>query len=839
MQNAISDATPAPPPAPRVEHSEALGLVEGLFPKALPAPGVAGWELAGVLGQGGLGTVWRARRLSDGAAGAVKVSKGEDLDELERIEDEAKSLRSLDHPGIVRLLDSGETRDGGLFLVMEYIDGPSLAQCIPLAGMPPEQAFAIFRQVAAAVQHAHDRGVIHRDLKPGNILIGSDGAAHVADFGLARPVHERVLQLSLTSTGNVSGTAEYLPPEAYRANYKPDFRGDVYALGVVLYEMLAGAPPRGAWEPVSERRHVDIRVDEVLRRALSPDARQRWQTPAAMSAALEEIHRTVPRYSGTPLQTPAVRAMDFAWTIVALLVHVALIGGVLRLVKSNIVWPVDLIGAEELKTGGFQALVITLMAMVPVAMWQLVRLWRFRNVPLREALPVPFGLRLGGSRTAAAMVVAGQLLCIVAPTILAWRTWHHCARRWSVPQMGAFHSGLLVTIADGARPIAPWDFPPEGESTWLNSYAGYPGEPGSRLLGRVSFVPGAPHAMAGAALLLLAALYAPAVALARRQLRGGFAKSVPLTLALAASLGGGASIYKEYLRYAGDIPRSDLPSGADKIEDLGKWRYLTPWENVDEPPPGVLNKYDASVDYRDAGVLPLAEVKTRVVEEEKAARLLNTAREYLGKGQWLLSDALVPPLAPASTAMWTEAVCIGEFTTPSAMEDGRLPLATGGIFVLITQRQTRNEAKFTAERMVRKQLYAAEQRRITPAEADEWVKRMLNATFTLEVGMLVGADPLEHFLLPTLFSYTEGDKRPERELAARERSAVIEMMRTSREHFRTHYIAPPSSLEYLPGARNRVTFPVHYNHGKRENWRADLVFSEGRWQCVRLDFNVG
>ena len=105
--------------------------------------------------------------------------------------------------------------------------------------------------------------------------------------------------------------------------------------------------------------------------------------------------------------------------------------------------------------------------------------------------------------------------------------------------------------------------------------------------------------------------------------------------------------------------------------------------------------------------------------------------------------------------------------------------------------------------------------------------------------MLVGPDPLEHFLLPTLFSYTEGDERPERELAARGRSTVIEMMRTSREHFRTHYIAPPSSLEYIPGARNRVTFPVQYNHGKRENWRADLVFFEGRWQCVRLDFNVG
>jgi hypothetical protein len=108
------------------------------------------------------------------------------------------------------------------------------------------------------------------------------------------------------------------------------------------------------------------------------------------------------------------------------------------------------------------------------------------------------------------------------------------------------------------------------------------------------------------------------------------------------------------------------------------------------------------------------------------------------------------------------------------------------------------------------------------------------------VGSLVGADPLERFLLPSLFSYTEGEKRPERELAARSRAAVIEMMRTSRGPFRTHYIQPPSEPELLPGGRNRITFTVqyHYERKLREIWRADLVFSEGRWQCARLDFNL-
>jgi serine/threonine protein kinase len=311
--------------------------------------------------------------VAEGTVAALKVPRLVDVDHIERVEQEAGMLRSLAHPNIVRLLESGPTEDGGIYLAMEFIDGATLANVLPANGFDPARAFDLFNQIAGAMVHAHERGVLHRDLKPGNILIDTEGSAHISDFGLARPVHERVQHLSLTQTGLVAGTFEYLPPEAYHANYTPNAKGDVYALGVILYELLAGSPPRGAWRAVSEQKRIDIRVDEVLRRALTPDPAARWQSVASMCSALAEIHNTPPRYSGTPLVTRGVRAADFAWTVLGILVLIAAIGVEMKIGLVRVPWPVDLVGPHGRLTGGAQALWWLGLTQMPVALWQLLR----------------------------------------------------------------------------------------------------------------------------------------------------------------------------------------------------------------------------------------------------------------------------------------------------------------------------------------------------------------------------------------------------------------------------------------------------------------------------------
>ena len=147
--------------------------LRGLDPSAMPGifgdgkrprPIIPGWEIESILGEGGLGIVWRARRISDGVLAAIKVPRLSAIEHLERLEHEAATPRALTHPYIVRLLESGPLDDGGLFLAMEYIDGPAL----PAAGFDPARAFELFKQIAAAVTHAHGQGLRRKARNNGN-----------------------------------------------------------------------------------------------------------------------------------------------------------------------------------------------------------------------------------------------------------------------------------------------------------------------------------------------------------------------------------------------------------------------------------------------------------------------------------------------------------------------------------------------------------------------------------------------------------------------------------------------------------------------------------------------
>ncbi|WP_329052158.1 protein kinase [Streptomyces violaceus] len=195
------------------------------------------------LGRGGMGDVWRAVDEALGRTVAVKLLAAE-ADEAAglRFRREAEIAARLNHPHTVALYDAG-SHQGRLFLVMEFVDGRSLAEELAAHGaLAPEHVADLAAQIARGLSAAHQQGVIHRDIKPGNLLLSSDGTVKIADFGIARIADETAL--SLTTTGQLLGTSTYLAPE--RAVGRPAGpASDVYSLGCVLHELLTGRPPFG------------------------------------------------------------------------------------------------------------------------------------------------------------------------------------------------------------------------------------------------------------------------------------------------------------------------------------------------------------------------------------------------------------------------------------------------------------------------------------------------------------------------------------------------------------------------------------------------------------------
>ena len=200
---------------------------------------------------------------------ALKVLSGDmsrDQGFVERFRREARAAASLNHPNIVSVYDWGEA-DGSYFIVMEYVPGPTLAQRLHAEEVLPAEAAAIGAEIAAALAEAHRHGVVHRDVKPGNVLIDADGRVKVADFGIARAAWADP-DTRLTQTGMVLGTATYLSPEQAEGGIV-DARSDVYSLGVVIYEMVTGRPPFGGDTPLSIA-YQHARADPQPPRRLNP-----------------------------------------------------------------------------------------------------------------------------------------------------------------------------------------------------------------------------------------------------------------------------------------------------------------------------------------------------------------------------------------------------------------------------------------------------------------------------------------------------------------------------------------------------------------------------------------
>ena len=236
---------------------------------APPPARIGAYELLGEIARGGMGVVYEARHRTLNRVVALKVSRagqpGPDADER-RFRVEVEAAGRLDHPNIVPVYEAG-TADGFTFTSMALVDGQSLAQRVAARPLLPREAATLVRQVAAAVDYAHRHIVIHRDLKPGNILLDPSGQPRVTDFGLARRADG---DSSLTQAGQVMGTPSYMPPE--QAEGKNDLVGpaaDVYSLGATLYCLLTGRPPFQAASVVDTLRQ-DVEREPVAPHELNP-----------------------------------------------------------------------------------------------------------------------------------------------------------------------------------------------------------------------------------------------------------------------------------------------------------------------------------------------------------------------------------------------------------------------------------------------------------------------------------------------------------------------------------------------------------------------------------------
>lgn len=275
------------------------------------------YEVTAFLARGGMGAVYKGVQRSLDRVVAIKILPPDIVDDgeanyTERFKQEARAMARFKHPGIVTVYDAGEVELGRalgppsavsdarrledqpphpklLYFVMEFIEGTDVAQLVAANGkLPVDQALSITIRVCEALAYAHSRGVVHRDIKPSNVMIDSDGQVKVADFGLAKVVQHD--STSLTKSSVAMGTPDFVAPEALIPGMPVDQRADLYAVGVMLYDMLTGKIPRGRFEAVSQVvPKADRRLDAIVDKALQTDREKRYSTALELKEDVESI----------------------------------------------------------------------------------------------------------------------------------------------------------------------------------------------------------------------------------------------------------------------------------------------------------------------------------------------------------------------------------------------------------------------------------------------------------------------------------------------------------------------------------------------------------------------
>src|SRR2546421_5020644 len=274
------------------------------------------------LGAGGMADVYLAEDQELGRRVAIKILNGRHANDdqfIERFRREAKNAAALNHPSIVSIYDRGEAEDT-YYIAMEFLDGRTLNELIVGRGAAPiNVAIEYGRQILSALRFAHRHGIVHRDIKPHNVLVDREGRVKVTDFGIARAGTSQ-----MTEAGSIVGTAQYLSPEQARGT-EVDQRSDLYSLGVVLYELLTGQTPFDGDTPVEIamkhlsatprppsqiRRDVPRDLDMVVMRALAKDRGARYQSADEMEADLERALRGAPVAAATTdFATQVMRAV--------------------------------------------------------------------------------------------------------------------------------------------------------------------------------------------------------------------------------------------------------------------------------------------------------------------------------------------------------------------------------------------------------------------------------------------------------------------------------------------------------------------------------------------------
>ncbi|WP_437630500.1 protein kinase domain-containing protein [Sorangium sp. So ce854] len=332
-------------PAPEELSSSALAEdVEDIEAAAAAADGDAlvGSLISGryrvheLIGEGGMGAVYRGEQVHLRKQVAIKLLRplARRMPELvARFEREAVAGAHIRHPNVVAAIDFGQLDDASYFLILEYVAGTPLKEVIAAGRLQPARALRVARQIASALEAAHEKGIVHRDVKPQNVLLDAHDQVRLIDFGLAK-VNVDLLSSqtrktsgpspALTSAGEVFGTLAYLAPEALRGMDAVDARADLYALGLVLYEMLAGQHPFDAKNVVERLKQqgpagppplrarapdleVPREVEQVVARLMEHDAAFRYQTATDAIAALDEALAAVAR-AAAPAEAPAAAA---------------------------------------------------------------------------------------------------------------------------------------------------------------------------------------------------------------------------------------------------------------------------------------------------------------------------------------------------------------------------------------------------------------------------------------------------------------------------------------------------------------------------------------------------
>ncbi len=316
----------------------------------VPGARLGPYEIVSPLGAGGMGEVYKARDTRLDRVVAVKVLAGrhaEDAAMRERFEREARAISALSHPLICTLFDVGE-HEGVHFLVMEYLEGETLAERLKRGPLPIEAALKLSGEIATALAAAHGRGIVHRDLKPGNVMLTKSGPKlldfglaklHAASHGLVTPAFRETVAEPLTGQATLLGTLQYMAPEQLEG-HEADARSDIFAFGCVLYEMVSGRkafqgesqasvigsilheepPPLGSLQPLTP-----VALDRVVRECLVKDPEGRWQNVTDLGSELKWIEEDVSHAGATvPGTSRGGRREWLAWTVAAALL-VALI----------------------------------------------------------------------------------------------------------------------------------------------------------------------------------------------------------------------------------------------------------------------------------------------------------------------------------------------------------------------------------------------------------------------------------------------------------------------------------------------------------------------------------